>query len=98
MQSIFLPGLALLLSLTSTTLAQENQKPAQPLRDDSEFRALHNPVISADGAWMAAEERPDRCASQKLDPGQKHRSWHLLSRPYLTHPRLRLLSCLVTCI
>ena len=60
MKSIFLPGLALLLSLTSTTLAQENQKPAQPLRDVSEFRALHNPVISADGAWMAAEERPDR--------------------------------------
>ena len=60
MKSIFLPGLALLLSLTSTTLAQENQKPAQPLGDDSEFRALHNPVISADGAWMAAEERPDR--------------------------------------
>jgi len=60
MKSIFLPGLALLLSLTSTTLAQENQKPAQPLRGDSEFRALHDPVISADGAWMAAEERPDR--------------------------------------
>jgi len=60
MKSIFLPGLALLLSLTSTTLAQENQKPAQPLRNDSEFRTLHNPVISADGAWMAAEERPDR--------------------------------------
>jgi hypothetical protein len=36
------------------------QKRAQTLRDDSEFRALHNPVISADGAWMAAEERPDR--------------------------------------
>ena len=60
MKSIFLPVLALLLSLTSTTLAQENQKPAQPLGDDSEFRTLHNPVISADGAWMAAEERPDR--------------------------------------
>ncbi len=57
MKSIFL---TVLLSLTSTTLAQENQKPAQTLRDDSEFRALHNPVISADGAWMAAEERPDR--------------------------------------
>ena len=28
--------------------------------DVSEFRALHNPVISADGVWMAAEERPDR--------------------------------------
>lgn len=26
----------------------------------SEFRALHNAVISADGAWMAAEERRDR--------------------------------------
>ena len=26
MKSIFLPGLALLLSLTSTTLAQENQE------------------------------------------------------------------------
>ncbi len=60
MKSIVLPGLALLLSLTSTTLAQENQEPAQTLRGDSEFRALHNPVISADGAWMAAEERPDR--------------------------------------
>ena len=36
------------------------QKRAQILRGDSEFRALHNPVISADGAWMAAEERPDR--------------------------------------
>ena len=60
MKSIFLTGLALLLSLTSTTLAQENQKPAQPLRDDSEIRALHNPVISDEGAWMAAEERSDR--------------------------------------
>ncbi len=60
MKSIFLPGLALLLSLTSTTLAQENQEPAQTLRDDSEFRTLHNLVISADGAWMAAEERSDR--------------------------------------
>ena len=56
MKSIFLPGLALLLSLTPTTIAQENKKPAQPLGDDSEFRTLH----SADGAWMAAEERPDR--------------------------------------
>ena len=52
MKSIFLTGLALLLSLTSTTLAQENQK---PLGDDSEFRTLHNPLISDDGAWMAAE-------------------------------------------
>jgi len=60
MKSIFLTGLALLLSLTSTTLGQENQKPAQPLGDDSEFRTLHNPVISPDGAWMAAEERSDR--------------------------------------
>jgi hypothetical protein len=33
---------------------------AQTLRNDSEFHALHNPVISADGAWVAAEERPDR--------------------------------------
>ena len=47
MKSIFLPGLALLLSLTSTTLAQENQEPAQPLGADSEFRTLHNLVISA---------------------------------------------------
>lgn len=36
------------------------QQQVQTLRDDTEFRALHNPVISADGAWMAAEERPDR--------------------------------------
>jgi hypothetical protein len=36
------------------------QKRAQTLRNASELRALHNPVISADGAWMAAEERPDR--------------------------------------
>jgi hypothetical protein len=60
MKSIFFPGLALLLSLTSTTFAQENQEPAHTLWGDSEYRALHNPVISADGAWMAAEERPDR--------------------------------------
>ena len=60
MKSIFLYGLALLLSLSSTASAQENQKPAQPLGDDSEFRALHNPVTSDDGAWMAAEERSDR--------------------------------------
>lgn len=32
----------------------------QAVRDDSAFRALHNPVISADGAWMAAEARSDR--------------------------------------
>ena len=36
------------------------QKRALTFRGDSEFRALHNLVISADGAWMAAEERPDR--------------------------------------
>ena len=36
------------------------QERAQTLRDDSEFRALRNPVISADGAWMSAEERPDQ--------------------------------------
>ena len=36
------------------------QERATTLPDDSEFRALHNPVISADGAWMAAEERSDR--------------------------------------
>ncbi len=29
-------------------------------RGDSELGALHNPVISGDGAWMAAEERSDR--------------------------------------
>ncbi|PCJ52088.1 MAG: hypothetical protein COA70_13015 [Planctomycetota bacterium] len=60
MKSNFLLGLFLWLSLTSTAQAQENQKPAQPLGNDSEFRALHNPVISADGAWMAAGERSDR--------------------------------------
>lgn len=60
MQSIFLPCLALLLSLSSTAFAQENLVPAQPLSDDSEFRAPHNPVISADGTWMAAEEHSDR--------------------------------------
>jgi len=60
MKSIFLTSLALLLSLTSITLAQENQKPAQPLGDDSGFRTLHNLVISGDGAWMAAEERSDQ--------------------------------------
>lgn len=48
-------------SPTITTAPQAvAQERAQTLRDDSEFRALHNPVISADGAWMAAEERPDR--------------------------------------
>ncbi|MEE8236712.1 MAG: hypothetical protein V3S67_00240, partial [Gammaproteobacteria bacterium] len=48
-------------SPTITTAQQAvAQKRAQTLRNDSEFRALHNPVISADGAWMAAEERPDR--------------------------------------
>ncbi len=33
---------------------------AQNSTDDQEPVALHNPVISADGAWMAAEERSDR--------------------------------------
>jgi len=48
-------------SSTITTAQQAvAQKRAQTLRNDSEFRALRNPVISADGAWMAAEERPDR--------------------------------------
>ncbi len=44
-------------SPTITTAPQAvAQKRAQTLRDDSEFRALHNPVISADGAWVAAEQ------------------------------------------
>ncbi len=48
-------------SPTITTAPQAvAQKRAQTLRGDSEFRALHNLVISADGAWMATEERPDR--------------------------------------
>ncbi len=36
------------------------QNRAETLPGDSAFRALHNLVISADGAWMAAEERSDR--------------------------------------
>jgi hypothetical protein len=40
--------------------AQSGVEKLTQVRDDLEFRALHNPVISADGAWMAAEERPDR--------------------------------------
>ncbi len=48
-------------SPTITTAQQAvAQERTQTLRGDSEFRALQNPVISADGAWMAAEERPDR--------------------------------------
>jgi len=46
-------------TITTAPLAVA-QKRALSFRDDSEFRALHNPVISADGAWMAAEERPGR--------------------------------------
>ncbi|MDH3627381.1 MAG: hypothetical protein OES25_06955 [Acidobacteriota bacterium] len=48
-------------SPTITTAAQTAaQNRTLTSRDVSEFRALHNPVISADGAWMAVEERPDR--------------------------------------
>ncbi len=48
-------------SPTITTAQQAvAQKRVLISRDVSEFRALHNPVISSDGAWMAAEERPDR--------------------------------------
>ncbi len=47
----FLLGLS-----ASHTIAQQG---AQILRNDSECRALRNLVISADGAWVAAEERPD---------------------------------------
>ena len=36
------------------------QEPEHTLRDDPESRALDNLVISADGAWVAAEERSDR--------------------------------------
>jgi hypothetical protein len=53
---LLLAGFFLVL-LAPQAVAQER---AQTFRDDSEFRALHNPVISADGAWVAAEERSDR--------------------------------------
>ena len=46
-------------TITTAPLAVAQER-AQTLRGDSEFRTLHNLVISADGAWMAAEERPDR--------------------------------------
>jgi len=51
------PTLSPAITTAPLALAQE---PAHTLRDDLEFRVLHNPVISADGAWMAAEERSDR--------------------------------------
>ena len=63
MKSIFLPGLALLLSLTSTTLAQENQEAAQPLGDDSESRTLHNLVISAELASSASTSARNAASS-----------------------------------
>ncbi len=48
-------------SPTITTAQQAvAQKRTPTFQDVSEFRALHNLVISADGAWMAAEERSDR--------------------------------------
>jgi hypothetical protein len=46
-------------AITTAPLAVAQER-AQTLRDDSEFRVLHNPVISADGAWMATEEHSDR--------------------------------------
>lgn len=49
--------MSLLLSLTSSAFAEGNQEQTPAFRGNSEFRALYNPVISADGAWMAAEER-----------------------------------------
>ena len=48
-------------AITTAPLAVAQER-AQTLRDDSEFRVLHNPVISADGAWMATEEHSDRGA------------------------------------
>jgi hypothetical protein len=45
--------------VASAQRATDDQEPVAS-EDDLEFRALHNPVISADGAWMAAEERPDQ--------------------------------------
>ena len=48
-------------SRTATTAPQTAaRKRAQTLRDDSKFPALHNLAISADGDWVAAEERPDQ--------------------------------------
>jgi hypothetical protein len=48
-------------SPTMTTSPQAlAQNRAQTLRDISDSRALHNLVISVDGAWVAAEEHSDR--------------------------------------
>ena len=53
-------------ALYTWKLSSENRREADmsaeftQVSDVSEFRALHNLVISADGAWMAAEERSDR--------------------------------------
>ena len=59
----FSPDGARILTVSSDNAALAYRLPAttdQPLRGDSESRALYNLVISADGAWMAAEEHPDR--------------------------------------
>ena len=54
--------LVALLASPVIAFAQHTTTVQQPVAsgDDSEFRTLHNLVISADGAWMAAEERSDR--------------------------------------
>ena len=57
-------ALTLLVALLASPVvasAQRTTADQEPVAsgDVSKFRALHNPVISADGAWMAAE-RPDR--------------------------------------
>jgi hypothetical protein len=51
---------ALHWTLLVALLAFPDIASAQNSTDDQEPVALHNLVISADGAWIAAEERPDR--------------------------------------
>lgn len=53
------PVASLPLQTFSTVPQGVARKWAQFLQDDSESRTLHNPVISADGAWVAAEEHQD---------------------------------------
>jgi hypothetical protein len=58
-------ALTLLVALLASPVvasAQRTTVDQEPVAsgDVSKFRALHNLVISADGAWMAAEEHPDR--------------------------------------
>ncbi len=71
MKSIFLPGLALLLSLTSTTLAQENQELGR--MGTSENSGGSTTLHDFDGVGDLSSLRTDRASFELVDGGRADR-------------------------